>query len=961
MDADSWRRIDDLYHAAARLPAGERSRFVDDACDGDLVLRAEIESLLAYETSADAFIEAPAMEVAGRLMAADWANSSATRSGTTVANFRVLDTLGEGGMGVVYEAEDVRLGRKVALKFLPARVVANAGALERFEAEARASSALNHPYICTIYGVHDHDGQPFIEMERLEGETLRERLARGALDAGSAMSIARQILDALDAAHAKGIVHRDLTPGNVFCTERGAKILDFGIATLGFVPDAHSGTVMGTAGYMSPEQARGEPVDGRTDLFSLGTLLYEMTTGTVAFPGSSSTAIRQAVLDADPISPRVVNPALSAALERIILTALRKDRDERYQRANDMRADLEGIERLAMRRRRMLAGAAAILAVTVAGAAAYSWGSGSDDLFDGTNLRLRQVTHTASEQGIGSGVISPDGRFVAYSDRRGIHLLDIESGQTRKVPQSEASPGSARWDLSAGWLPDGTGFVANLRVTNDVAGSSIWMVGVTSPPQRIRDAAEALLVSPDGRVVFRSGARDGLGPWLMEDDGDGARPLFAGETGAISKLVSSPDGRRLAYLRPDANGELMTVETRALDGAAATTIFHAVEPEVIQGLAWLPNGRLLYSLRRSEVDTNAGALACTHWQTRLDSRTGAAIGAAKRVAAWQPECLGDLSFSADGSRVLFLQRAIQDAIHVAGLDPAEGIRASRLTFTRGRNIPGGWTRDSQSVVYVSDGGGQPTLMRQSIDADTPQPITEAPGIMGAARLTPDGASVLYLTRTRPQPSPDASSAFSGTRGRTISSADVPRLMHVSLDGGASREVITGPFVDGGARCTLAPATLCAIAEPAAGGRQIVFTAIDLPDARRRELARIDASAHGLYRWALAPDGARIAVLEISAPTIQILSLAAQPPHTIEVAGGGTLGYVSWTSDGAGLIVPSIDARAATLLYVDLQGRTRVLWQEPGALDISGIPSPDGRRLAIWVRSLSASLWLAESR
>ena len=940
MDADTWRRIDDLYHAAARLPPGERRCFIDDACGGDLALCAEIESLLAYETFAEAFIEAPAMEVAGRLMAADLASGQATRSGTTVANFRILDPLGEGGMGVVYEAEDMRLGRKVALKFLPARVAANAGALGRFQAEARAASALNHPNICTIYSVQDPDGEPFIEMERLEGETLRERLKRGPLDAGGVMTLARQILDGLDAAHAKGIVHRDLTPGNVFCTERGVKILDFGIATLESAPEA-AGAVMGTAGYMSPEQARGEPVDARTDLFSLGALLYEMATGEVAFPGASAAAIRQAVLDADPIPPRRVNPALSAALGRVILTALRKDRDRRYQRAADMRADLEAIEPLAAHRWRMLAAAAAILAVAVVGAAAYAWWPAGDEILDDASLRLRQITHHTSEHNVDSGVISPDGRSVAYSDSRGIHILEIETGERRQVPQSEPSPISATWDLSAGWLPDGTGFVANLQAAAGVAGTSVWMVGATGPPRRIRDAAEALPVSPDGRIVFRVDAGEGPGVWLMEKDGESARPLFGGETGAIADVVWSPDGRRVAYLRPDANGVLTIIETRGVGEAPAMTIFRAAESEVIRAIAWLRDGRLLYSLSRSEMATSAGTLPCTHWQMRLDTRTGAALGAARRRAGWLPQCVGPLSVSADGRRVLFMRSSMQDAIHVAGLDPGAGLSARRLTFTEGRNIPSGWTRDSRSIVYVSDGAGQEALVRQSVDAHTPQPITGGPGIMGAARLTPDGASVLYLTRP----------AFSG---------GVIRLMRVPIEGGPSREVITGHFVDGGARCALPPATLCAFAELAAGGQHLVFTGIDLPNTRGRELARIDAGPHGDYRWALAPDGASIAVLDTRTPTIQILSLAGLRSHNIEVAGGGTLGYVSWASDGVGLIVPRVDADAATLLSVDLQGRTRVLWQQPGALDISGIPSPDGRRLAIWIRNRNANLWLAES-
>ncbi len=242
--------------------------------------------------------------------------------------------------------------------------------------------------------------------------------------------------------------------------------------------------------------------------------------------------------------------------------------------------------------------------------------------------------------------------------------------------------------------------------------------------------------------------------------------------------------------------------------------------------------------------TSAGTVPCTHWEMPVDSRTGGPRGAARRLAGWLPQCVGPLSFSADGKRVLFQQWALQDAIHIAELD-ADGQRttASRLTFTQGRNIPSGWTPDNRSFVYVSDGGGQTALVRQSIDADTPQPISNDAGILGAARLTPDGAEVLYLAASR--------RPFSrGTQ----------RVMRVPIAGGASHEVVAGTFVDGGARCTVLPARLCAIAERSADARQITFTALELPAARGRELARFDADINGDYRWALSPDGTRIAVL-----------------------------------------------------------------------------------------------------
>ncbi len=422
MDAERWRRVESLYHAALQIEPGQRSQFLDHSCSGDAALRAEVESLLAYAAAAEAFIEAPALDVAARLLVRVASEVEVARTGATIAQFHVLRKIGEGGMGVVYEAEDTRLGRQVALKFLPAALAANPQALARLAREARAASALNHPNICTIYSVQDAGDQPFIEMERLDGQTLRERIAGRPLAVEEIVSITLQILDGLEAAHAKGIVHRDLTPGNIFCTARGiVKILDFGVAQLDSTGDA-DGAVMGTAAYMSPEQVSGQAVDARSDLFSLGAVIYEMATGGAAFQGSAAGAIRDAILTTEPPPPRALNRRLPAALDRIVLKALRKDRASRYQHAAELRVDFQKLQRRGARKRQYAFAAATLAALLVAGAIGF-WYSplNSRDLFS-TNLRLQQVTHQASEIGVVSGALSPDGKYVTYSDARGVHI-----------------------------------------------------------------------------------------------------------------------------------------------------------------------------------------------------------------------------------------------------------------------------------------------------------------------------------------------------------------------------------------------------------------------------------------------------------------------------------------------------------------------------------------------------------
>jgi serine/threonine protein kinase/predicted Zn-dependent protease len=379
------RQIEHLYHAALEHDESEWSTFLDAECAGDDDLRREVGSLLTYSKCSEGFIESPALDTIAKQLAneqsheqawGDYADSIENLEGTTISHYEVTSHLATGGMGIVYKARDTRLGRIVALKFLPESFSHNPCALNRFHREARTASSLNHPNICTLYEVGEHEAQPFIVMEYLDGYSLHEVISDCPLETDRLLQLAGEIADALEAAHGEGIIHRDIKPANIIVTRRGhAKVLDFGAAKLrpqtGSEVDplaagetkprvpltaavaadeeycdrslTSHGTTIGTASYMSPEQARGEELDARTDVFSFGVVLYEMATGRQAFSGGTTAAVLRAILTEQPKLPLELNPALPQDLERIICKALEKDRLARYQSAAEMLADLTAL------------------------------------------------------------------------------------------------------------------------------------------------------------------------------------------------------------------------------------------------------------------------------------------------------------------------------------------------------------------------------------------------------------------------------------------------------------------------------------------------------------------------------------------------------------------------------------------------------------------------------------------